>query len=437
MDEEQELITSMFLRLVFIGLLLSVSQYGLSAGHDPEELVAENSQQIENLLNQIPIPRDTSEVATVLERYLFPHIDQERIVKLVMGKAWKKSSLKQKKQFQACFMRQIITTYSEIFSEQEMGKGEVDGTEFNDTRSKAAVTVSLATEKKETELIFRLYKSKTGWRYYDVAVDKISLVKNYRDSYTTKFQQQGLAKTLAAVCKQYPDTKPLVVLAGHSWPPYIGQGLPGGGLSVELVRQVMERAGYSTRMVYTPWQKVGKGIERGDYDMSVATWFTKERDEQLLFTEPYFENSLIAVTKKQAAFTIPQNKQSLTHVIDQKHLVLGAMKDYAYGELIPAKANVFYGHKYSPLFRRLSTGRLDLLLLEQKVAEFYLKRNPALRKHLVVHKSILDNKPLHATLSKKHAKSNVILKAFNESWRTYKNSPQHHKLLQKYRMSSQ
>lgn len=425
------------MRLVCFLLLLCISSYGLSAGHDPEELVAENSQQIEILLNQIPIPRDTAEVATILGRYLFPHIDQERIVKLVMGKAWKKSSLKQKKQFQSCFMRQIIATYSEIFSEQEMGKGELDGTEFNDTRSKAAVTVILATEKKETELVFRLYKSKDGWRYYDVAVDKISLVKNYRDSYTTKFQQQGLAKTLAAVCKQYPDTKPLVVLAGHSWPPYIGQGLPGGGLSVELVRQVMERAGYSTRMVYTPWQKVGKGIERGDYDMSVATWFDKERDEQLLFTKPYFENTLVAVTKNQIEFTVPHNKQALTQIIDQKKLILGAMKDYAYGELIPENANVFYGHKYSPLFRRLTSGRLDLLLLEQKVAEFYLKRNPALRKHLVIHESTLDNKPLHATLSKKHAKSKAILKAFNDSWSTYKNSSQHHKLLQKYRISSQ
>lgn len=397
--------------------------------------MAENTQQIETLLNQIPIPRDIDDVATVLERYLFPHIDQERVVKLVMGKAWKKSSLKQKRQFQRCFMRQIIHTYSEIFSEQAVGKGELDGTEFNDTRSKAAVTVMLHSEKKATELVFRLYKSKAGWRYYDVAIDKISLVKNYRDGYATKIQQQGLAKTLASVCKQYPSKKPLVVLAGHSWPPYIGQGLPGGGFSVEIVRQIMERAGYATRMIYTPWQKVAKGLERGDYDMSVATWLAPEREELYWFSEPYFENSLVAITQKKPSFVVPDTQLKLINAISKDQLVLGAMKDYAYGALIPESADVFYGHKYSPLFRRLSSGGLDLILIEHRVAEFFLKRSPALGKHLQLHPAQLDNKPLHVTLSKNHPQSRVLLKAFNESWRTYRNSAEHNKLLQKYRIS--
>lgn len=423
------------LSAIIVCLLLS-AQCG-ALGHDPEDLVAQNSQQIENLLQQIPTPRDPKEVATILQRYLFPYIDQERIIKLVMGKAWKKSSLKQKKQFQACFMREIVTTYSEIFSELELGQSELDGTEFNDTHSKAAVTLSLSHSAQASELVFRLYKSNAGWRYYDVAVDKISLVKNYRDSYNTKFQRQGLAKTLAHTCKQYPDSRPLLVLAGHSWPPYIGKGLPGDGLSVEIVRQVMERAGYSTRMVFAPWQKVTQGIERGDYDMSVATWSNKERRKQLLFTEPYLTNSLVAVTKQTILFKPPDSKEALSELFKQKNRVLGAMKDYAYGPLIPAHADVFYGHKYLPLFRRLSSDRMDVLLVEQRVAQFFLKRAPALKSHLQIHPHVLDSKPLHATLSKQHPQSRALIKAFNSSWRTYKNSEDHHALLQKYRVTTQ
>lgn len=427
----------MLLRLSFFLLVFYHSLGAQSAASDPEQLVAENSQQIETLLSQIPVPRDPDEVATILEHYLFPHIDQERIVKLVMGKAWKKSSLEQKQRFQSCFMRQVISTYSDIFSEQEIKDSEIEGTEYNDTRSKAAVTLSLASGQKNTEFTFRLYKSKTGWLYYDVAVDKISLVKNYRDSYTTKIQQQGLAKTLAGICKQYPDTKPLVVLAGHAWPPYIGKGLPGGGFSVELIRQVFKQAGYETRMVFTPWQKVTKGLEHGDYDMSVATWISKERSQQLYFTKPYYQNELIAVTKKKADIQIPNRREQLINEIQQGRLILGAMKDYAYGELIPDSATVFYGHKYSPLFRRLSTGRLDILLIEKHVAAFHLKRNIALKKHLMAHDTVLERKPLHGTFSKKNQNSAELLKAFNTAWKTYKNSTEHNKLLQKYRISNQ
>lgn len=428
-----------FLSTLFSVFVFAASQPCFSAPVEtmlsPEALVAQNSQQIETLLSQLDTPRKLEEVAEIFEHYLFPHIDQERITKLVLGKHWKKSSLKQKRAFQACFLREINTTYAEIFTEQELGKATLTETIYNDTRSKAAVTIKLATDNSETELVFRLYKSSKHWLYYDVTIDGISLVKNYRDVYTQRILKQGLAKTLAALCKAYPDKTPLVVLAGHTWPPYIGQGLPGGGFAVELVKHVMAIAGYKSKMVFAPWQTVGKKLERGDFDLSVSTWKTSEREKTFLYTDSFYTNELIVAHPKDSQIKPPNNKQQIQALLKQQKIRLGGMTDYGYGDLIPEASKLILADKYSLQFRKLATGKLDFLLLEKQVAHYHNKLNPALKKRVQLGNTILERKALHATALRSNPRSKQLIKDFNEAWKAYKNSPQHKALLQKYRIS--
>jgi phospholipid transport system substrate-binding protein len=48
---------------------------------------------------------------------------------------------------------------------------------------------------------YSMYKTSFGWKVYDVAIDGVSLVTNYRSSFSTTIRQSGvdgLIKTLAA-----------------------------------------------------------------------------------------------------------------------------------------------------------------------------------------------------------------------------------------------
>jgi phospholipid transport system substrate-binding protein len=50
-----------------------------------------------------------------------------------------------------------------------------------------------------------MYKTSFGWKVYDVAIDGVSLVTNYRSSFSSTIRQNGidgLIKTLAAQSAQ-------------------------------------------------------------------------------------------------------------------------------------------------------------------------------------------------------------------------------------------
>ena len=56
-------------------------------------------------------------------------------------------------------------------------------------------------------------------------------------------------------------------LAGNVWPPYTDRGLPEQGLSVDLIRTALGRAGYRVEYREVPWERALLGLMNGRYDM--------------------------------------------------------------------------------------------------------------------------------------------------------------------------
>ena len=49
--------------------------------------------------------------------------------------------------------------------------------------------------------------------------------------------------------------RPLVRLAVSEWPPFAGEHLPGNGVGVDTLRQMLARAGYQLELVWLPWTR--------------------------------------------------------------------------------------------------------------------------------------------------------------------------------------
>jgi two-component system sensor histidine kinase/response regulator len=74
------------------------------------------------------------------------------------------------------------------------------------------------------------------------------------------------------------------------------------------------------------WGEAFEEFNRGNIDVMSAIFYTKERAEYISFTEPYFEISLVIVSKKNAFYA-----ESLSSLHDRK---LGLIEGYVYNELI-------------------------------------------------------------------------------------------------------
>jgi polar amino acid transport system substrate-binding protein len=155
-------------------------------------------------------------------------------------------------------------------------------------------------------------------------------------------------------------------LAGNTWPPYTDQRLPGGGLSVELIRTALGRAGYQVHYIEVPWERALLGLQHGSYDM-VNAWSAPNRMRYAIYSRPFLTNRVRWL----------QRHDSNVAYSDLESLVpyrLGLIRGYAYSDALKDDARLTKGYaaNFVQAAKMLSAGRIDLTLEDERTVLFHL-----------------------------------------------------------------
>ncbi|GAA6135286.1 hypothetical protein NBRC116188_20760 [Oceaniserpentilla sp. 4NH20-0058] len=408
---------------IFLLLLLALSSHA--------EPIDPIKQSITSLMTEIQTSdnQKESQLIALIDRYINPHIDHLRMSQLILGEHWKRSSMKQKKQFLDCFPRQFSHLQMLALIQWQPDTWGFQSEVYNENRTKLAYDIKLSKNNESKLITLRLNKVDQAWLIYDAAFEDLSLLKTFRDDYAEKINRLGLKRTLAKVCNEYPEKIKDLTLAGLQWPPFIGRGLPGQGLSVELVSAVLESAGYHVKTVFAPWKRVIEGMKSGEFDVNLAIWKSKKREKYLNFSQPYFTNTIVAISHSSKYLNTKNLKQTLALKGS-----LGIMDDYAYSHHITQYPNRQYFTSYPTLFRELINQSLDFALLDKTVGQFYIEQNDALKQGLQVSTITLESKPLHISMLKAHPASEQVLSDFNRYLKKYLKSPAYQALLIRYKL---
>ena len=129
----------------------------------------------------------------LVEAKVLPNFNFMRMTALAMGKDWNKASPEQKKQLAEEFKTLLVRTYSNALT------GYKDQTvRYKPTRMQAGDTdVVVKTEvvqagAKPIQLDYSMEKQAEGWKVYDVIVAGVSLVTNYRDTFSQEVRANGV-----------------------------------------------------------------------------------------------------------------------------------------------------------------------------------------------------------------------------------------------------
>ncbi|OQW99573.1 MAG: hypothetical protein BWK80_62800 [Desulfobacteraceae bacterium IS3] len=112
--------------------------------------------------------------------------DFERISKLSLGKYWKDFNPKQLKEFTDLFTDLLGDTYlkkiqGEYKNEKVNYLSQEIGSDANS--DKAQVKTEIVRENIKIPVDYSLWNNKGAWRIYDVKIEGVSLVKNYRNQF--------------------------------------------------------------------------------------------------------------------------------------------------------------------------------------------------------------------------------------------------------------
>jgi phospholipid transport system substrate-binding protein len=117
-----------------------------------------------------------------LERVVGDRFDYQEMSRRALGAPWNTLSEQDREEFVALFRTLLTNSYADKI---ESYSGE--GVQYINERTEkdyAEVRTKVLTGKIEIPLDYRLLNKGTDWRVYDVVVDGVSLVNNYRGQFS-------------------------------------------------------------------------------------------------------------------------------------------------------------------------------------------------------------------------------------------------------------
>lgn len=136
---------------------------------------------------------DQRKVYALAEEKILPHFDFERMSRMVLGKYWSKASKEQQDAFVQEFRSLLVRTYSSALS-----KYRNQTIEYKPLRSQPGDTdVTVKTQivqpgGQPIPIDYSLAKGPDAWMVYDVVIEGVSMVTNYRGQFSTEVRASGM-----------------------------------------------------------------------------------------------------------------------------------------------------------------------------------------------------------------------------------------------------
>lgn len=127
-------------------------------------------------------PGKAEERRQQLEKVVGARFDYQEMSRRALGAPWNTLSDQEKQEFVALFRTLLTSSYADKI---ETYSGE--GVQYLNERTEkeyAEVRTKVLSGKTEIPLDYRLINKSEDWRVYDVVVDGVSLVNNYRGQFT-------------------------------------------------------------------------------------------------------------------------------------------------------------------------------------------------------------------------------------------------------------
>jgi phospholipid transport system substrate-binding protein len=196
---------------LLLALLAGFNSTVFAADTPPDVLARTTTQEVLTILKEDKDIQggNLKKVHQLIEAKILPIFDFNRMTQLVIGKNWPRATAKQKQDLVTEFRNLMVRTYSNSlmafnnqtvdFKPLNMSPGDTDVTVRSDIRQPGGQPITID---------YSMYQTAFGWKVYDVVIDGVSLVTNYRSSFSSTIRQSGidgLIKTLSTQSKNGPD----------------------------------------------------------------------------------------------------------------------------------------------------------------------------------------------------------------------------------------
>ncbi len=160
----------------------------------PQQVIEDTSNEIKLLLKRDRdlLTSDPVYVYKMVDEVLVPHFDLNRISGLVLGRYWKRATADQKETFKHEFKRMLVRTYATAFSELDDWNINFLQTRAGKKENDVMVRTKITRNGPPVAVDYRMRDKGEGWKVYDVKIEGMSLITNYRSSFNRLMRTGGM-----------------------------------------------------------------------------------------------------------------------------------------------------------------------------------------------------------------------------------------------------
>jgi phospholipid transport system substrate-binding protein len=200
--ESMKTLQCLLLVIVAVGASLSAR-----AG-EPTGQIRATTDKILALLADPTLKTDArnSERRQLIRKELEERIDWATVARSSLGRHWAKRTRAEQAEFVSLFSRLLEETSIEKFETRYSELDRIDYLGEKIIDDYASVKAQVSTKDQIVHPVeFRLQKSGKDWRIYDVLLEGVSLVKNYRDQFDEILAKSSYEKLVADLRAKLPQ----------------------------------------------------------------------------------------------------------------------------------------------------------------------------------------------------------------------------------------
>lgn len=169
---------------------------------EPEALIRNTVDEVLAIVKQDKDIQtgNKKKVTELVDAKVLPHFNFTHMTRLAVGKNWRNASPEQKKALEIEFRNLLVRTYTTAFTTYKDQEVEVKPLKMaNDATDVTVKTFILNKGKPPLPVNYDMEKTANDWKVYDLSIEGVSLVTNYRGTFAEQVQKSGidgLIKTL-------------------------------------------------------------------------------------------------------------------------------------------------------------------------------------------------------------------------------------------------
>jgi phospholipid transport system substrate-binding protein len=164
-------------------------------GPGPQQLIEKVSQDMLRDIdaNRAALRQDPARLRALVDKNLLPNFDTEYAARLVLGKYWRTATPEQQKRFVEAFINSMMRQYGNALMDFTADRLTI----LPFRGDAAASTATVRTEVKRDNgtpvpVNYSMRGTPEGWKAWDVTIEGVSYVKNFRTDFGSEIEAKGL-----------------------------------------------------------------------------------------------------------------------------------------------------------------------------------------------------------------------------------------------------